>query len=80
LEGTHNLIYFSSGNHSYIHFHFVVALQIVYMGMARDKEHKKDYKRLINAKRLVLRIIGDVLPYQAVCPNLPIEPEPTQTP
>jgi WD40 repeat protein len=24
--------------------------------------------------------IGDVLPYQAVCPNLPIEPEPTPTP
>jgi WD40 repeat protein len=24
--------------------------------------------------------IGDVLPYQAVCPNLPIEPAPTPTP
>lgn len=24
--------------------------------------------------------IGDALPYQAVCPNLPIEPEPTPTP
>jgi hypothetical protein len=24
--------------------------------------------------------IGDALPYQAVCPNLPIEPEPTATP
>jgi len=23
--------------------------------------------------------IGDALPYQAVCPNLPIEPEPTPT-
>ena len=24
--------------------------------------------------------IGDALPYQAICPNLPIEPEPTPTP
>jgi WD40 repeat protein len=27
-----------------------------------------------------LQYIGDALPYQAVCPNLPIEPEPTATP